>query len=105
MEIQGKTLPLTQPLIHETYRTLADFFQRMDRYSTLAAREMNREGRKFRWVDVLFRPPLTFLQMYILRAGFLEGGDGLVVSVLYSFYTFAKYAKLREIGKSEKPGY
>ena len=105
VDIHGKTLTLTQPLIHETYRTLADFLQRMDRYSTLGAREMNREGRKFRLADVLFRPPLTFLQMYILRAGFLEGTDGLVLSVLYSFYTFAKYAKLREIGKSGKPGY
>jgi glycosyltransferase involved in cell wall biosynthesis len=105
VEIPGKTLPLSQPLIHETYRTLTDFLQRMDRYSTLAAREMNREGREFRWIDALFRPPLTFLQMYILRAGFLEGTDGLVLSILYSFYTFAKYAKLREIGKSEKPGY
>jgi glycosyltransferase involved in cell wall biosynthesis len=105
VEIRGKTTPLTQPLIHETYRTLTDFVQRMDRYSTLAAREMNREGREFRWIDLLFRPPSTFLQMYILRAGFLEGCDGLVLSVLYSFYTFAKYAKLREIGRSEKPGY
>ena len=43
--------------------------------------------------------------MYVLRAGFLEGTDGLLLSILYSFYTFAKYAKLREIGKSEKPGY
>jgi glycosyltransferase involved in cell wall biosynthesis len=105
VEIRGKTIPLTQPLIHETYRTLTDFVQRMDRYSTLAAREMNREGREFRWIDLLFRPPSTFVQMYILRAGFLEGYDGLVLSVSYSFYTFAKYAKLREIGKSEKPGY
>ena len=105
VEIQGKSLTLSQPLIHETYRTLADFFQRMDRYSTLAAREMNREGKKFRRIDALFRPPLTFLQMYLLRAGFLEGTDGLMLSILYSFYTFAKYAKLREIGKSEKPGY
>jgi glycosyltransferase involved in cell wall biosynthesis len=105
VDIHGETLILTQPLIHQTYRTLADFLQRMDRYSSLAAREMNREGRKFRLADVLLRPPFTFLQMYLLRAGFLEGYDGLVLSVLYSFYTFAKYAKLRELGKGEKPGY
>ena len=104
VEIGGKTRTLTQPLVHETYRTLAEFFQRMDRYSALAAREMNREGKKFRLVDVLFRPPFTFLQMYLLRAGFLEGYPGFALSVLYSFYTFAKYAKLGEIEKRENPG-
>jgi glycosyltransferase involved in cell wall biosynthesis len=105
VEVRGKTLPLSQPLIHETYRTISDFLQRMDRYSTLAAREMHREGRRFRWIDLLSRPPFTFVQMYILRAGFLEGGDGLLLSVLYSYYTFAKYAKLRETGKREEAGH
>ena len=104
VEVQGKTSALTQPLIHETYRSLGDFFQRMDRYSTLAAQEMQQQRREFRLVDVVFRPPLTFLQMYLLRAGFLEGYLGFVLSVLYSYYTFAKYTKLKELRKSEKPG-
>lgn len=105
VEVQGKTLTLTQPLIHETYRSLSDFFQRMDRYSSLAAGEMLREGRKFRSIDPVFRPPFTFLQMYVLRAGFLEGYLGMVLSVLYSYYTFAKYIKLRELKKNDNPGY
>ena len=67
------------------------------RYSTLAAEEMHRKGRRFRWTDALFRPPFTFLQMYLLRAGFLEGYSGWLLCVLYSFYTFAKYIKLKEI--------
>jgi len=105
LELEGKALTLTHPLIHETYRSLSDFFQRMDRYSTLAAQEMHREGRKFRLTDVVFRPPFTFLQMYFLRAGFLEGYLGFVLSVLYSYYTFAKYAKLKELRNIEKPGH
>jgi glycosyltransferase involved in cell wall biosynthesis len=104
VELQGKVLTLTHPIIHETYRSLSDFLQRMDRYSTLAAQEMHQQGRKFRLIDVIFRPPFTFLQMYFLRAGFLEGYLGFVLSVLYSYYTFAKYIKLKELRKSENPG-
>ena len=103
VEVQGKTANLNHPLVHETYRSLSDFFIRSDRYSTLAAGEMGRQGRKYRWGDVFFRPPLTFLQMYLLRAGFLEGYWGFLLSVLYSYYTFAKYAKLKELGQREKP--
>ncbi|RPJ36706.1 MAG: hypothetical protein EHM27_15035 [Deltaproteobacteria bacterium] len=69
----------------------------MDRYSTLAAREMDQEGKQFRIFDLLFRPPFTFFQMYLIRLGFLEGYWGFLLSGLYSFYTFAKYSKLREL--------
>jgi hypothetical protein len=101
--VQGKTATLHHPLVHDTYRSLSDFLIRSDRYSTLAAGEMRRQGRKYRLGDVFFRPPLTFLQMYLLRAGFLEGYRGFLLSVLYSYYTFAKYAKLKELAQREKP--
>jgi len=97
VEVRGRTANLRNPLMHETYRSFSEFFQRMDRYSTLAAREMHQEGRRYRFYDVFFRPPFTFLQMYILRAGFLEGYSGFLLSSLYSFYTFAKYTKLKEL--------
>ncbi len=102
VELRGKTADLQHPLVHETYRSLPEYFERMNRYSTLAAREMRREGRKCRLTDLLLRPPFTFVHMYVLRAGFLEGYFGLLLSVLYSFYTFAKYAKLRELAGSEE---
>ena len=102
VEIRGRTANLRCPLMHETYRSLSEFFQRMDRYSTLAAREMYQEGRKSGFYDIFFRPPFTFLQMYILRAGFLEGYSGFLLSSLYSFYTFAKYTKLKELRESER---
>jgi glycosyltransferase involved in cell wall biosynthesis len=105
LKLEGKALTLTHPLIHETYRSLSDFLRRMDRYSSLAAGEMLREGRKFRLIDPVLRPPFTFLQMYVLHAGFLEGYFGFVLSVLYSYYTFAKYIKLRELKKNDRPGH
>ncbi len=103
VEVKGPTRYLRHPMEHHTYRSLSEFLQRMDRYSTLAAEEMEREKRKFRHTDSLLRPPLTFLQMYLLRAGFLEGYAGFLLSLLYSFYTFAKYSKLKEL--QERSGF
>jgi len=101
VEVQGKVGYLKNPLEHKTYHTLSDFLQRMDRYSTLAAKEMHKKGRAYRFYDGFFRPPFTFLQMYLLRAGFLEGYRGFLLAVLYSFYTFSKYSKLKEIQDNE----
>ncbi|MDH4266811.1 MAG: glycosyltransferase family 2 protein [Deltaproteobacteria bacterium] len=105
VEIQGKVGFLEHPLEHRTYSSLSDFLERMNRYSTLAAREMLRQGKRYCWFDAFFRPPFTFLQMYLLRAGFLEGYLGFLLAGLYSFYTFAKYSKLRELQSHEGSGF
>ncbi|MBI5198793.1 MAG: glycosyltransferase family 2 protein, partial [Nitrospirae bacterium] len=94
IRIDGKTGKLKNPLEHFTYRNLSEYIQRMDRYATLAAIEMNGEGRRSGPGNILFRPILTFFRMYILQQGFREGIYGLLLSVLYSYYTFVKYAKL-----------
>ena len=105
VELEGKVGYLKNPLEHITYRSLSDFLKRMDRYSTLAAREMRSEGRRYHFYNACFRPPFTFLQMYLLRAGFLEGYLGFLLSILYSFYTFAKYSKLKELQDNEILGH
>jgi len=101
VELQGNVRYLKNPLIHQTYRSLSDFLGRMDRYSTLAAQEMQNEGRRYRLFDAFFRPPFTFLQMYVLRGGFLEGYLGFLLSMLYAFYTLVKYSRLREFQEKE----
>lgn len=96
VRVQGRTGTLKGDLLHYTYRDTADFLDRMNRYSTLGARELRRAGRRASWLDLLARPPFTFFRMFVLKRGFLDGGLGFRLAVLYAFYTFAKYAKLGE---------
>lgn len=102
VEMEGQAGYLANPLEHYTYRDISDYLKRMERYSTLAAEQMKGSGRAATLADLVLRPPFTFLKMYFLRRGFLDGGTGLVLSTLYSFYTFTKYAKLREMERSSK---
>ncbi|NKE70974.1 glycosyltransferase family 2 protein [Candidatus Manganitrophus noduliformans] len=100
--IRGEIGTLRSPLAHYTYRSLEDYFRRMDRYSTLAAEEMFEAGKRANLLDLFLRPPATFLKMVVLRQGFRDGGDGLLLGRLYSTYTFAKYAKLYKMGRYGK---
>ncbi len=95
--LEGQAGYLKNPLEHRTYNNLKEFLQRQDFYSDLAAQEMLQEGRKSYFYDFLFRPCWTFLQMYILRAGFLDGYYGFLLARLYAYYTLAKYGKLKEL--------
>ena len=42
--------------------------------------------------------------MYIFRLGILDGMPGLILSGLYTYYTFVKYAKIWELEKDSVPG-
>lgn len=101
IELEGNAGRLTCPMEHHTYRSLGDFMERLDRYSTLAAQELLKERKRYGIHHILLRPPFTFINMYVFRAGFLEGYYGLILSVLYAFYTFLKYIKLRELQGTE----
>lgn len=94
--VPGTVGTLSGELLHFTYRDTADFLDRMNRYSTLAAREMARAGKRVSSLDLLFRPAFTFFRMFVLKRGFLDGTLGFRLAILYAAYTFAKYAKLGE---------
>jgi glycosyltransferase involved in cell wall biosynthesis len=99
VEVQGRIGILNHPLEHYTYRSISDYLRRMDRYSELSAVQYAKEGKKVSWPVIIFRSFFTFFQMWVLKRGFLDGANGLVLAGLYSQYTFAKYAKLKEMEK------
>ena len=97
VEVSGPVGRLHHFVEHYTYRSISDFIQRMDRYSTLSAEAYYKEGRKVGWMETAFRVWFTFFQMYFLKRGFLDGAVGFQLATLYSYYTFVKYAKLKEL--------
>ena len=54
------------------------------------------EGRRTTPLGAVVHGQLAFLRNYVLRRGVLDGGAGLLVSALNSYYVFLKFAKLWE---------
>jgi glycosyltransferase involved in cell wall biosynthesis len=96
VDVIGPVERLRAPLLHRSYRGLADFVARADRYSTLAAEEWVRSGRPARAGDLVLRPAGRFVSMYVVRAGFLDGWRGFLLAVLYAYYVFIRSAKVWE---------
>lgn len=97
--VKGRVGTLKAHLEHFTYDSISDYLKRMDRYSELSAQQYLLEGKKVSWAEILFRTKFNFFKMWVLQRGFLDGSNGLILAVLYSYYTFVKYAKLKEISK------
>jgi len=100
LEHDGTVATLNGNLIHRSYSDISDYMLRADRYSTLAAYEMHQSGKTVAPGYLLIKPVATFIKMYLIRKGFLEGRMGFVLSTLYAYYTFCKYAKLAELHTS-----
>jgi glycosyltransferase involved in cell wall biosynthesis len=97
VRVEGSLGRLAGHLEHRSYRDVADFLKRADRYSTLAAEEWRAAGRPVRpLVDLVGRPLARFLGMYVARAGFLDGWRGFLLAVLYGYYVFMRSAKVWE---------
>jgi glycosyltransferase involved in cell wall biosynthesis len=96
LEIDGTVHATANDLIHLTDPDLEHYLAKSNKYTSLAAEDMLMAGRNFRMVDMLVRPPFQFVKMYLLRGGFLDGVEGLILAVLSAAYVFTKYAKLRE---------
>jgi glycosyltransferase involved in cell wall biosynthesis len=94
--VRGRVGYMKEPLDHYSYRTLSDYFGKMDVYTSLAARELCGRRPFTLLRSMVTNPPIVFLKMFVLRQGFLDGTRGFLLAVLYGFYTFLKYAKAWE---------
>ena len=90
-------LRLRGELEHHPYHDIAHHLETMNRYTTLAAQQMHRDGRHATPVDLVVQPAAAFVRNYFLRAGIRDGAVGLLVSILNSYYVFLKFAKRLEI--------
>jgi glycosyltransferase involved in cell wall biosynthesis len=94
---EGPSGQLTQELQHYSYRDLSDHLDRINQYSTLAARQMYESGRRASALDMLVHPPAAFLRNYVLRGGFADGAAGLTLSLINAYSVLVKFAKLWEL--------
>lgn len=93
VEVSGKKDYLKGSIEHFTAKSIGEYLNRMDKYAKLTIEE---KGGRAGWCQVFFHPPFTFLKMYVIKRGFLDGIPGLILALCHSYYTFSKYARLWE---------
>lgn len=92
----GPVEALDESILHRSYRDLAHYLEKLDRYTTLAA-EAKWAARKGGMPFLPVRVAWEFFDRAILRLGVLDGTAGLTFAALSSANTLLKYLKLREL--------
>jgi glycosyltransferase involved in cell wall biosynthesis len=83
-------------LLHYTYTSLDQYFEKFDRYSRWWADQNFAKGRRSTTAAIMFKPPARFVSMYMMKGGFRDGARGLVLACLAAASVMAKYARLWE---------
>ncbi len=96
------TAKLKGTLLHYPYKSLKQHFEKTIYYANLSAQTYYRLGRKFRLYHLLFDPIFSFMKIYFINLGFLDGIRGLFAGISAFVSTFLKYAFLWEIELREK---
>jgi glycosyltransferase involved in cell wall biosynthesis len=97
VEPRGRVGLLRGHLQHYPYRDVSHHLATIDKYTTLAAEQLDADGRRAHYGDLLLHPPAAFLRNYLLRLGVRDGLPGLVISGLNAHYVFLKFVKLWDL--------
>ena len=99
-DLNGKLGQTKEHVLQYPWPNLEVATGKLQRYSTLMAERYASTGRRASMAKLVLSPMAMFIKMFVLQRGFLDGRPGLMLSMLYSYYTFLKYAKLWELHRA-----
>ena len=103
VKLTGATEHLKAHMLHYSYRNIEQYFEKFNRYTSLAASQLYERGKSANRLAILFRLPLTFIQTYFFKGNFMNGYPGLVWSLFCGLYPVVKYLKLYELAYKATP--
>lgn len=80
----------------EPYRDLSQMCCKLERYATLGAEKMGRQGKGATMGSAILHGIAAFLRIYFVKLGALDGWPGFVIALGNFEYAFYKYAKRAE---------
>ena len=98
----GQPLQLKGYFQHYPYDNLDALITKVNRYSSDAAAMMYAKGRRTSVFGALGHSFWTFVRIYLIRRGFLDGRHGLVLAVTAAAGSFFRYSKLMFLAEKKK---
>lgn len=95
VELTGERRWLTTPMLHYVDRDISDMIHRLDRYSTMRARDLRDSGEVGTLASNVRRLFSRFFKCYVRRKGYREGGYGFLIALFAGLYPLLSHLKAR----------
>jgi glycosyltransferase involved in cell wall biosynthesis len=93
---------LQHHFLHYPYADLSALINKVNRYSSDAAAMMHARGKRSTILGAIGHSSWTFVRIYLIRSGFLDGRHGLVLAVVAAAGSFFRYSKLMFLSEKQK---
>src|SRR5215471_3295298 len=94
---KGQPGRLRGDLLHYTMTSFAEHEDKVERYTTLAARQMYEAGKRSWRAAMWLATPWTCFSTLVLRGGFLDGHRGWLISRMAARSVWLKFKKLGKL--------
>jgi glycosyltransferase involved in cell wall biosynthesis len=102
LEIQGTIGRFNGPIMHIAMPDLHEALEKTNVYSTAGALTMAENGKRSSLGKALGKGFWAFFRTWVIRAGFLDGAEGLMLAINNAETTYNRYAKLALLTRDGK---
>jgi glycosyltransferase involved in cell wall biosynthesis len=90
----GQVAKLENPMLHYSFMNFSQVLQKIDRYSTASAEQAFAKGRRSNPLKAILHGLWAFIRTYFIRAGFLDGYQGLALALSNAEGSYYRYMKI-----------
>src|SRR6185295_8356084 len=90
-------------ILHRAYKDSKETLEKVQRYSDIFAFE-NVGKKNSSVITIIGHTTFAFLKSFVIKRGFLDGYEGLMVANAEANHVFYKYAKLYDVNKKAALG-
>jgi glycosyltransferase involved in cell wall biosynthesis len=87
-------------LLHYSYYTFEEHQKQVEKFSTIAANAMHKQGLHSGIFKILLKPVARFIKSYFIKLGFLDGKAGLTIAVQTARAAYLRYLKLYKLQRT-----
>lgn len=84
-------------ILHYSYHELTDHDKQIEYFTTIAAKAFVDKGKKPYFLQGYLSASLKFIKCYFIKAGFLDGKEGWIISTKSSYAAYLKYKKINTL--------
>ena len=90
----GQVAKLENPMLHFSFMNFSQVLQKIDRYSTASAEQAFAKGKRSSPLKAILHGLWAFIRTYFIRAGFLDGYQGLALALSNAEGSYYRYMKI-----------
>lgn len=103
IEADGEVGTLRERINHYTFRDLAHYNAKLDRYARWSAIDKDPVTGRITWFHTLVKPAFRFVKHYVIDRGFLDGVQGWIIARMNASAVRKRYQYMRENRNNPTP--